>query len=353
MASKAVLFFSFLLLSSLFFSCESGTKVRPLSYGKLDNVLVVSNNYIWQETAGDSLRAKLAALYPITPQPEPRLDLRHERPDSLDKVLKTRRVIVILSDLLDTADFGRKLTVQALGEKGLEKALKQENFHLAFQKDRWAEGQLVIYWFAAGYPALIKSISNDYPTVLQRIGEVEDKQLKRQLYFSGEDEELGQEIAQHFGFRLRMPKGYLRAHKDSATMWFRYETNKISSNIFLSVLPDTTISEDFFKAKRNELSQKYFASRIEGSFMQIDDRFVPVFFDDFSLGKKGMNGLQARGLWYIVNDFMGGSFVSYLFRDPERKRLILLDAFVHAPGQAKRPELRKLDAVLSSFALSN
>ena len=48
---------------------------------------------------------------------------------------------------------------------------------------------------------------------------------------------------------------------------------------------------------------------------------------------------------------MGGPFVSYLIPDFKNNRVIFLDAFVYAPGQKKRPEMRKLDTVFSTFKL--
>ena len=62
--------------------------------------------------------------------------------------------------------------------------------------------------------------------------------------------------------------------------------------------------------------------------------------------------LQARGLWGMVNDFMGGPFVTYMIKDEVNNRMIILDGFVHAPGQKKRPEMRKLDMIFSTFSIS-
>lgn len=81
--------------------------------------------------------------------------------------------------------------------------------------------------------------------------------------------------------------------------------------------------------------------------MQIDDRILPIYYNEMQFDQKP--ALQARGLWGMVNDFMGGSFVTYMIKDEENQRIILLDGFVHAPGKRKRPELRKLDMIFSTF----
>ena len=81
--------------------------------------------------------------------------------------------------------------------------------------------------------------------------------------------------------------------------------------------------------------------------MQIDDRVLPIYYQEMSFDNKPT--LQARGLWGMVNDFMGGSFVTYMIKDEANNRVIILDGFIHAPGQKKRPEMRKLDMIFSTF----
>jgi hypothetical protein len=82
--------------------------------------------------------------------------------------------------------------------------------------------------------------------------------------------------------------------------------------------------------------------------MQIDDRVLPIYYQEMTFDKK--TALQARGLWGMVNDFMGGPFVTYMIKDPANNRVIILDGFIHAPGQKKRPEMRKLDMIFSTFS---
>ena len=83
--------------------------------------------------------------------------------------------------------------------------------------------------------------------------------------------------------------------------------------------------------------------------MEVDDKNLPIYFKEMLF--QGMRGLQARGIWRMEKDFMGGSFVTYLLPDAKNKRIIFIDAFVYAPGQKKRPEMRRLDTVFSTFKL--
>jgi hypothetical protein len=132
----------------------------------------------------------------------------------------------------------------------------------------------------------------------------------------------------------------------------RKETNTISSNIFVRILPfadSTRATPDQLKYTRNKLTKVYFSTWVDSSYMQIDDRVMGMYFQPMLFD--GRQTLQARGLWGMVNDFMGGPFVTYMIEDEKNQRIILLDGFTHAPGQQKRPEMRKLDMVFSTFEI--
>jgi hypothetical protein len=135
-------------------------------------------------------------------------------------------------------------------------------------------------------------------------------------------------------------------------MWLRKETDKTSSSIFIYSLPlsdSTQPNPERHKYIRNKLTKQYFSTHIEDSYMQIDDRYLPIYYQNMTFG--GKPTLQARGLWGMVNDFMGGSFVSYMILDEANKRVLFLDGFVHAPGQKKRPWMRRLDMIFSTLAI--
>ncbi|MBL4650451.1 MAG: DUF4837 family protein, partial [Aureispira sp.] len=42
--------------------------------------------------------------------------------------------------------------------------------------------------------------------------------------------------------------------------------------------------------------------------------------------------------------------VTYMIKDPANNRVIILDGSLHAPGQKKRPKMRKLDMIFSTFS---
>lgn len=354
---------SFLLIISLAISllsgCSGGERktftVMPIAYGKVDNIMVVADEYNWTTVVGDTFRNYFEALYPVTPQPESIYDLRHKTPKEFTEatILKTHRAIVLIGALDDMNDGASKLIREALGEKNVEKAKTDSGYRIAVHKDRWAQGQIVVYWFGPDRNELLKTISNDYQQVMDEFNKADTKMFIEQVYLPGQNLEATAKIQQLFQANLKIPKGFVVAHQDSIAMWLRKETDKISSNIFICSLPisdSTQLLAEQHKKTRDKLTKKYFSTHIEGSFMQIDDRVLPIYYQEMVFD--GKRTLQARGLWGMVNDFMGGSFVTYMIEDKANNRVLFLDGFIHAPGQKKRPEMRRLDMIFSTFRVS-
>lgn len=326
-------------------------EVTPEAYGSVDDILLVTDDYLWEGAIGDTFRHFFEALFPVTPQPEPIFSVRHIESKDFNKVLKTHRSILLLADLSDTANATTQLVRQALGEEKTLRAYNDTLYRTAVHRDRWAKGQTVVYWFAPNRSELLRSLAAHHPSVIREFNKSDSKKLLAEVYAGGECAACQTALSEQFGINLKIPKDYLIAHRDSALIWMRFETDKASSNVFVAVFPDSVpLRPQSFCAARNRASKEHFSTRSEGSYMIIDDAYLPVYYQNMELN--GYQSLHARGLWGMVGDFMGGAFVSYLIEDPERKRKVLIDGFVHAPGDRKRPYVRRLDAILSSFSAS-
>jgi len=66
---------------------------------------------------------------------------------------------------------------------------------------------------------------------------------------------------------------------------------------------------------------------------------------------KGEYAFEARGLWYMENDMMGGPFVSHARVDRPNGRVVVVEAFVYAPEKKKRDMMRQLEAALYTLNL--
>ncbi len=339
-------------------SCNGGGtkkyKVTPNSYGKPNSILLLCDPYYLTSAVGDSFKIRFESLFPVTPQEEPLYDVRYTKFNEFQeaKILKTHRTILMFAALDDKNDQVADLIRQSLGEKKIKRALTDRSYRLALQKDRWASGQMVIYWFAPDRQQLLESISQDYEKVMNVINKEDAAYYLDMIFVPGQNRAASQQIAETLSFDIQIPREYIIAHIDSQAVWLRRETDEISSNLFFYSLPmvdsNRAVIENFTKT-RNRLTKTYFSTWVEGSYMRVDNRVLPIVFENMTI--QGRNTLQARGLWAMVNDFMGGSFISYVIEDVAKERILFMDGFVHAPGQRKRPELRKLDLIFSTLKL--
>ena len=75
--------------------------------------------------------------------------------------------------------------------------------------------------------------------------------------------------------------------------------------------------------------------------------------DTVQIGEDKITAIETRGLWRLFNDYMGGPFVNYCFRDSQGQRLVMIDCFVYSPKQSKRDQLMQLEAVAYGIKYEN
>ena len=108
-----------------------------------------------------------------------------------------------------------------------------------------------------------------------------------------------------------------------------------------------SFTREFFLHKRDSVLAINVPGEKENMYMTTDWDFTEV--KDINL--QGTYALEARGLWKIENDFMGGPFVSHMRLDEVNNRLIFSEVFVYAPSKLKRNLMRSIEASLYTVKL--
>ena len=85
----------------------------------------------------------------------------------------------------------------------------------------------------------------------------------------------------------------------------------------------------------------------EGMYMSTDS----VTVDVTPINVQGQYALEARGLWRMKGDFMGGPFVSHTRVDTINNRVVTAEVFVYSPNKLKRNLMRMLEASLYTLKL--
>ena len=92
---------------------------KPNALGKMNEVVVICDDMLWDAGPGDSTVYYFESPYPIMPAPEPLFDLRHFSTEDLnmDRLRKELRTYLVLADLSDSESLTTQMVKNDLGEQ--------------------------------------------------------------------------------------------------------------------------------------------------------------------------------------------------------------------------------------------
>lgn len=324
----------------------------PSAFGERNQVTVISDKHIWEGAVGDSMDYYFAAPYLVLPQPEPIFDLLHFTPQDLvyEPVKRELKLYLLVANMNDEESPTTKMIRDDIGSEKLREIKETTGFGNTVGRDKWATGQLLIYMFGFGEDKLIENIQKNGSSIISRINKEELKRIEATAYIGGENKLLENEVRDKFGVNLKIPVGYIKAIYDEQDnfIWLRRDTRDANTNIFVHKIKYTNqgqLSRDTLKAIRNGLG-RYVSTDAENTYMRINDEDLPMFIEQKNINE--YYALEARGIWDIANDFMGGPFISYLIHNPKKNELLFIDGFMHAPGEEKRDHMQELEHIITS-----
>ena len=103
-----------------------------------------------------------------------------------------------------------------------------------------------------------------------------------------------------------------------------------------------TFTKEYFVQMRDSVMKANIPGAKEGMYMATDTLMTDVR----PLNIQGEYALEARGLWRMKGDFMGGPYVSHMRLDPVNQRIIVVEAFIYSPDKLKRNLMRQMEASL-------
>ncbi|NND09439.1 MAG: DUF4837 family protein [Saprospiraceae bacterium] len=328
----------------------------PLAVGSLNQLSVIADEELWNGPIGDSIRYYFGSAFPILPQPEALFDLKHFTPDELigEPVRKELKAYLVVADLSNDESSTSQMIRKDIGEEKTARAMREEDYSTNVGHDRWAKDQLLVYLFGSSEQNLVDQLIKKFTSIAKVVQNHYEEQIDASVYLGGVNHPIINKIQSQFGFYLKIPSTFDINIEDDSTLWLIYEGDVAVSNILIHKRPYMA-QDQFTKANilalQNELGKKYVSSTLENSYMRVNDVDLPVFTQSIQLGDHYT--VEARGIWEMVGDFMGGPFITYLILDEQRDEVIILNAFVLAPGERKRNFMLYLEQVLQSFDLKS
>ena len=318
----------YLALILAFAACSSEEKQQPSATGRAGELLVVMNNRQFEGPAGEAIREVFQAQVPMVLTEEPMFDVVQIEEESFVKMFETHRHIFMV-DIIDT----------------LSKAT------LEIRKDVWS------------YPQAVIRVQAPSDSVFRRVVEANARAFTDH-YLAAEREriinaynripnnEARQAVRDKFGFELAIPEGFYVAKEGDGFLWIRSTGTRedLEMSVLIATLeykdPAIDFSPETIRMRRDSLTQLYIPGEFEGSYMTTYPELSPEFRE---VNFNGYYAVEARSLWRVEKDFMGGPFINYTLVDEPRNRLVILDGFVYFPNKEKRDYLRQLEALIYSL----
>ena len=315
--------YSFILCIALvaFVVASCGLKGNHTSSGRAYELLVVVDHGVWDRAAGRALHDALDADMPGLPQSEPSFRIMYTSPKDYDSTLKLIRNIIIV----DIQDIYTKASFK-------------------YAKDVYANPQMILTIQAPNEEEFEKFVEENKKTIVDFFTRAE---MNRQITFlEGKHSNfISQKVDSLFGCDIWVDAELANSKTGDDFFWASTNTGTADRNFVMYSYPYTdkdTFTKEYFVHKRDSVMKANIPGFKEGVYMSTDSLLTDVR----PINVQNSYTMEARGLWRMKGDFMGGPFVSHMRLDPVNQRIIVVEAFIYSPDKLKRNLMRQMEASL-------
>ena len=315
-----------MLACSILASCTK-SMVLPVASGRPYEVLVVLEDEIWEAPAGRALFDILDTDVPCLPQSERSFQISHTDPKHYDQLMQLFRNIILVN--IDKTKFSQT--------------------RMRFMRDKYATEQIVLTINSPSQESLKEFCIQHRQEVVDFLTRTEMNRLIKRL--EKKHSKATDDLAWlTFSCHIFAPDELKSYKKGDNFFWTSNNTSSSLENICMYSYEyegPETFNKEYMLHKRDSIMEKNLPGEKEGMYMQTDTLCTLVkpimVHNNFAM--------EARGLWFMRNDCMGGPFVSHSRVDTETNRVVVVEAFVYAPEKKKRDLIRRLEASLYTLKL--
>lgn len=318
-------FFAIIAAVAALAGCKGTKTLLPNVSGKAGEVIVVIDRDDWEGELGSEVRNLLASECPYLPQREPLFTLVNVAPGGFADLFKIHRNIVI---------FNIDPQIDSAG--------------LVYRRDVWSSPQCVVQVSAYDSEGAIQLLEKKGSMIERVIEQAErDRVLRNTMLY--EEKSLALKVAEIFDGHMHFPSGYKLRKATDDFIWIADDKQYVYQDVFIYKYPaekDHPFTSSNIIGHRNEVLKENVPGMFDNTYMTTSEYFTPQIE---YLKYRGRDIVQTRGMWEVVNDYMGGPFVSHSFYSPDGQDIIVLEAFVYAPKYDKRQYLRQVESLLYSW----
>ncbi|MCB1161415.1 DUF4837 family protein [bacterium] len=234
--------------------------------------------------------------------------------------------------------------VQRLLGKDILARVRREGQLVLYREDLFARDQDVYFLLADGAAGEEQLFTRMAPTLRDRMRDSTRERLRDYLLNGRENKGGGKYLLRRYAFTLRYPAEYrlLQERPDLGAIELHREDPSRVMGVFWQdwdgPAPTVADSTRLLAFRESVVDTLYHG-----------DYLLPEANQFTAVEEAGRSALRLRGIWQNERDMTGGPFVTYFFLDEHRHRLLALDLLLYAPGMAKHPFMRELEALATTF----
>ena len=316
----------FIISATQLMSCRK-EMVIPRASGRPYEVMVVMSDQAWQAKEGRALFTVLDTDIPGLPQPERSFHISQVDPKRFDQILNIFRNIIIV-------DINKQIYTKT---------------SMKFTRDKYAMEQIVLTIQSPTAEEFADFCFDHGQDIIDFLTKMEMNRLIKELKdkYSKKTAELAKEI---FDCELHAPDEIKSYKKGENFFWTSSNGASALVNICMYSYPyegPETFNKQYVLAKRDSVMAVNIPGTLPSMHMATDTLCTTVK----PIVVHNQYAMEARGLWYMENDGMGGPFVSHSRVDTTRNLVIVVEGFVFAPEKMKRGLMRRLEGSLYTLNL--
>lgn len=323
-----------LLIMTVIFTACSGdgpTIITPSSSGLPYEVLVVCNKDFWESECGRALFDVLDTDVPALPQSERSFRISQIEPSNYKRMFKIMRNII---------------------EVKIDKSLYTQT-KFKFNRDVYSTPQIIMTIQSPSALDFQEYVSQNGQTIIDFFTSAEmNRELLDLQKPNHHNAKFLDSIKAKFGCEMLIPANITGIKSGKDFLWASDMAGSNSNILSFVVYSYPYTGADNFKMEnflhiRDSILKANIPGNRPDRYMTTEHEFVSM--KEFEFRERYMQ--EVRGLWAMENDMMGGPFVSHGVVDEINNRVIMVEAFVYAPGRKKGDLMRKLEAALFSLRL--
>lgn len=326
MQSVKIKQFPLILFLFILVSCGNNEKgLQKNVTGKAGDLVVVASENTWNGKPGELIRGTLAQEHVALPQDEPIFDVIHVPNEGFKNIFKSTRNIL-----------------QARVNPNVDSS------GITFKDDVWAYPQATVTISAQNAEQFAEIFNKNRNKILSYYLQAEQERL-RMGYNKYYEKGIFNVLKEDFNITMKVPPGFVVADQKKDFIWLKYETPEISQGVIIYTFPyvsDSAFTKNYLLKVRDSILRANIPGPAEGSYMATERRIDQV---QNITQLNGNYASEMRGLWRVINDFMGGPYISLAVLDEERQRVVVAYGYVYAPSKDKRNFLRQVQAMIYSL----